>query len=481
MPKYLLRPPGRPAPERPARARSKLRERVFETHAPAVVGTPEQYGLPKPDHRFGEAHPTISGRILDRLAARRDHAEAEHRAPRRRRGRVRRRHARARRRRRLLHGLQDQLPVLRRGVHLRARQPHRAVPARLPPRHRRRLLRRARSSRSARSCRSPSAGRSGSPTYLRGEYLLPARAEMLRRHPRRGATAMRRATWPPSATRSRSTSTTTCAISSASARPGAERARAAGFALPIPPRAAAARPARTRPAARVGDRRRAAGKRERTKAANRAAILDAAREVFADIGYGAASVRDIVRRTDLASGTFYNYFPDKESVFRALVDEIAGGARARVRAARARRRRRSRRSSPTASAPTSPSSPRTRRRFELMRRNAGTIRTLFDEPALGARDRRAARGPRRRRSPPARCRRTTPGSWRRRWSARPSRSASDGRPRADRRRRLGRVRHLRLRGRVRAHAVGKGADGGETSGQLACSRLMRTRPLPAHP
>ena len=54
-----------------------------------------------------------------------------------------------------------------------------------------------------------------------------------------------------------------------------------------------------------------AGKREATKAANRAAILAAARVVFADIGFGAASVRDIIRRTDLATGTFYNYFPDK--------------------------------------------------------------------------------------------------------------------------------------------------------------------------
>ena len=32
------------------------------------VGKMEDYGLPKPDHKFGEAHPTISGRILDRLA-----------------------------------------------------------------------------------------------------------------------------------------------------------------------------------------------------------------------------------------------------------------------------------------------------------------------------------------------------------------------------------------------------------------------------
>jgi dimethylaniline monooxygenase (N-oxide forming) len=32
-----------------------------------MVGKMEDYGLPRPDHRLGEAHPTISGRILDRL------------------------------------------------------------------------------------------------------------------------------------------------------------------------------------------------------------------------------------------------------------------------------------------------------------------------------------------------------------------------------------------------------------------------------
>jgi AcrR family transcriptional regulator len=76
------------------------------------------------------------------------------------------------------------------------------------------------------------------------------------------------------------------------------------------------------------------GRRERTKAANRAAILAAAREVFAEEGYGAASVRDIVRHTDLASGTFYNYFPDKDAIFVALIAEAAEEARRRVRAAR---------------------------------------------------------------------------------------------------------------------------------------------------
>ena len=57
--------------------------------------------------------------------------------------------------------------------------------------------------------------------------------------------------------------------------------------------------------------------------------------MFAEHGYDAAGVRDIVRRTDLASGTFYNYFPDKASIFRALVEETGAEARRRVRAARA--------------------------------------------------------------------------------------------------------------------------------------------------
>jgi AcrR family transcriptional regulator len=66
-----------------------------------------------------------------------------------------------------------------------------------------------------------------------------------------------------------------------------------------------------------------AGKREQTKLANRLAILDAAREVFGDLGYDNATVRDIIRRTGLASGTFYNYFKSKEEVFDALADDGA--------------------------------------------------------------------------------------------------------------------------------------------------------------
>ncbi|MBM3646403.1 MAG: TetR/AcrR family transcriptional regulator [Alphaproteobacteria bacterium] len=70
--------------------------------------------------------------------------------------------------------------------------------------------------------------------------------------------------------------------------------------------------------------RERAGRREQNKAENRTALLKAARAVFAEMGYGAASVRDIVRRTDLASGTFYNYFKDKDEIFEAVVGELTG-------------------------------------------------------------------------------------------------------------------------------------------------------------
>jgi AcrR family transcriptional regulator len=76
------------------------------------------------------------------------------------------------------------------------------------------------------------------------------------------------------------------------------------------------------------------GKREKTKATNRQAILVAARRVFAQLGYDAATVRDIIRGTDLASGTFYNYFRSKEEVYEALADDSAARFRPILRHAR---------------------------------------------------------------------------------------------------------------------------------------------------
>ncbi len=67
--------------------------------------------------------------------------------------------------------------------------------------------------------------------------------------------------------------------------------------------------------------------RLKQKQENRAKLVAAARKVFAEKGFGAATARDIVRETDLATGTFYNYFQDKEDAFRALLEEIIDKAR----------------------------------------------------------------------------------------------------------------------------------------------------------
>jgi AcrR family transcriptional regulator len=53
---------------------------------------------------------------------------------------------------------------------------------------------------------------------------------------------------------------------------------------------------------------------------SRQQILDAALKLFSHKGYGATSVRDIAEEAGLSKGNVYHHFPDKESVFRALLD-----------------------------------------------------------------------------------------------------------------------------------------------------------------
>lgn len=77
-----------------------------------------------------------------------------------------------------------------------------------------------------------------------------------------------------------------------------------------------------------------AGKRERNSIRIREQIVAAARESFCDLGFGASTVRDIMRRAGLAPGTFYNYFDDKETVLREIVVAFAARVRARVHVAR---------------------------------------------------------------------------------------------------------------------------------------------------
>ncbi len=67
IPKYVF---GRPVDQLPNNPRVPfaIRQRMIHQTVKTITGPPERYGLPKPDHKFGEAHPTVSGRILDRIA-----------------------------------------------------------------------------------------------------------------------------------------------------------------------------------------------------------------------------------------------------------------------------------------------------------------------------------------------------------------------------------------------------------------------------
>jgi AcrR family transcriptional regulator len=58
------------------------------------------------------------------------------------------------------------------------------------------------------------------------------------------------------------------------------------------------------------------------KEQRRRELLAAASTVFAEKGYAAANVDDVVRRVGVARGTFYLYFRDKRDVFAALVDDF---------------------------------------------------------------------------------------------------------------------------------------------------------------
>jgi len=63
------------------------------------------------------------------------------------------------------------------------------------------------------------------------------------------------------------------------------------------------------------------GRRERKKEETRRRITLAALELFHEKGFDATTVDEITERADVAKGTFFNYFPKKESVLEALSQE----------------------------------------------------------------------------------------------------------------------------------------------------------------
>src|SRR5512142_2340881 len=63
------------------------------------------------------------------------------------------------------------------------------------------------------------------------------------------------------------------------------------------------------------------GRRERKKEETKRRIYMAALELFHDKGFERTTVDEITERADVAKGTFFNYFPHKESVLTYLSEE----------------------------------------------------------------------------------------------------------------------------------------------------------------
>jgi AcrR family transcriptional regulator len=56
--------------------------------------------------------------------------------------------------------------------------------------------------------------------------------------------------------------------------------------------------------------------------ATRSDLLGAARELFGERGYGATSVEEIVARAGVTKGALYHHFSDKESLFKAVFEQV---------------------------------------------------------------------------------------------------------------------------------------------------------------
>lgn len=76
-------------------------------------------------------------------------------------------------------------------------------------------------------------------------------------------------------------------------------------------------------------------KRADRTAARRQAILEAALAEFCERGFAATRVEDVARRANVAKGTIYPGFKDKEALFQELIRSRLGQHVHRLKAARA--------------------------------------------------------------------------------------------------------------------------------------------------
>src|SRR4051812_23157884 len=82
---------------------------------------------------------------------------------------------------------------------------------------------------------------------------------------------------------------------------------------------APSRPAKGEGQPRRTQAREQSGARAKRSAERRDAILAAALDEFAARGFAAARLDDVAKRADVAKGTIYLHFADKETLFQELI------------------------------------------------------------------------------------------------------------------------------------------------------------------
>ncbi len=65
-------------------------------------------------------------------------------------------------------------------------------------------------------------------------------------------------------------------------------------------------------------------RKERLRAVQQAAILDAAESIFVRDGYHAAKMTDIAEQAGFSTGSLYTYFDGKETIFKTMIAERFG-------------------------------------------------------------------------------------------------------------------------------------------------------------
>ena len=76
------------------------------------------------------------------------------------------------------------------------------------------------------------------------------------------------------------------------------------------------------------------GKRDEQKLKVRERLMKEGLALFSSSGFEKTTVSDIVEKSEIARGTFYNYFPDTQKLFDALIEELNQNIKAAIQQTR---------------------------------------------------------------------------------------------------------------------------------------------------